>query len=144
MAQDSLGRMRGRVSWGGELLLNSVSPSSSGLEYPWAQAREELEGERVQLVRSQVMSGLSEEEARVSEYLAFLLKEGQGEAVPYSEIKAQLDQCSRPFEAVLNSCSASSDFREGKVKSLSGSLVLSLQRWAGERPERVFQPIMDI
>ena len=135
MAQDSLGRMRGRVSWGGELLLNSVSPST-GLEYPWTQAREELEGESVQLVRCQVMSGLSEEEARVSKYLGFLLKEGQGEAVPYSEIKAQLDQCSRPFEAVLNICSASSDFREGKVKSQSGSLVLSLQRWAGERPER--------
>ena len=120
---------KSKVSWSGiEKNENSPSAFTQPFEpFDWKLAKKEIEGEDVLLSPSPNDLQLNEADRELLGRLVDLLKEGKEEEVQ-DEVHKLFGGGEDPREQILTLATNSPDFREGRAKGVTGTLIKALQK----------------
>ena len=110
------------MSWSGEIKIKPSLKQTDLCEqttFNWSQANKTIPGlEEIPLVLPPKNVILSEREKEIHEHLCILVKDANGEGIPYTDLARYLAEIEDPFNFVLKMCSMSNDFCGGKNKGL--------------------------
>ena len=125
-----VGLGKSKVSWSGNQNASPATVTTSqplGKPFDWNAARAKIEGEDVVLCSPTSDTQLNETERDTLEVLVGAVKDGE-EKIIQDMIEKMFVEDKDPREEVLMLATNSPDFREGRAKGVTATLVKALQR----------------